>query len=271
MQFVREGIIIGPVFLHYYGLIIMMGVLAGVSLAMYVGKKRGYTSDDYWDMLPWMLIPGILGARLWHVLMPSVSSGLTFSWYLQHPGEILAVWKGGLGIPGGVLGGAFGIWLFCKRKKYSYADFMDTIAVGLPLGQAIGRWGNYVNQELYGRPSNLPWAITIDPAYRVPEYADVAKYHPLFLYESLYNLLVCFCLYQLDRSKKVHLKKGSLFLIYLIAYPVGRFFLEFLRLDTAQVGGINMNQVVMAVTAIVSAIVLFIRERSEKKKQDVNR
>ena len=261
MQFVLEGIIIGSFFLHYYGIIIMLGVLAGVRLSMEVGKKRGYTADDYWDMIPWMLIPGILGARLWHVLMPSASSGLSFSWYLQHPGEILAVWKGGLGIPGGVLGGCFGIWLFCRRRKFAYGDYMDTIAPGLPLGQAIGRWGNYVNQELYGRPTDLPWAITIDPAYRIPEYADKATYHPLFLYESLYNLLVCCFLLWLDRSDKVHLKQGSLFLVYLVAYPVGRFFLEFLRLDTAQVGGVNMNQVVMAVTAIAGGTVLFLREK----------
>ena len=263
MQFVREGIIIGPLFLHYYGLIIMLGVLAGVWLAMQAGKKRGYKPDDYWDMVPWMLIPGILGARLWHVMMPSVSSGLSFSWYLQHPGEILAVWNGGLGIPGGVLGGVFGIRLFCRRRGFAFGDFMDTIAIGLPLGQAVGRWGNFVNQELYGRPSTLPWAITIDPAHRIPEYADTATYHPLFLYESFYNLLVCFCLWMLDRSDKVKLKQGSLFLIYLIAYPVGRFFLEFLRLDTAQLGGINVNQTVMAVVAVCAAICLFMREKKK--------
>ena len=140
---------------------------------------------------------------------------------------------------------------------------MDTIAIGLPLGQAIGRWGNFVNQELYGRPSTLPWAVTIDPAHRIPEYADTATYHPLFLYESLYNLLVCSCLWMLDRSEKVKLKQGSLFLIYLIAYPVGRFFLEFLRLDTAQLGGINVNQTVMAVVAVCAAICLFMREKKK--------
>jgi len=263
MSFVREGIIIGPFFLHYYGLIIMLGVLAGVRMAMSRGKARGYSPDLYWDMVPWMLIPGILGARLWHVLMPSVSSGITFGWYLQHPGEILAVWKGGLGIPGGVLGGVLGIWLFCKRRGIPFADFMDTVAVGIPLGQAIGRWGNFVNQELYGKPSTLPWAITIDPAYREPGYADVATYHPLFLYESLYNLLVVFLLWKLDTSEKVRLRPGSLFLIYLIAYPVGRFFLEFLRLDTAQVGGININQTVMAVVAVCAVTALYLRERKK--------
>lgn len=260
MKFVREGIIIGPLFLHYYGLIIMLGVIAAVKLAIRLGKKRGITEDAYWDMVPWMLVLGILGARLWHVLMPSVSSGLSFGWYLQHPGEILAVWNGGLGIPGGVIGGVFGIWLFCRRRKISFADMMDSVAPALPLGQAIGRWGNFINQELYGRPTTLPWAITIDPAYRVPAYAEYAAYHPLFLYESLYNLLLSFCLWRLDQAETVKLKKGSLFLIYLIAYPTARFFLEFLRLDTAQVGGINMNQLVMAVTAVTSAVCLIRRE-----------
>ena len=112
-------------------------------------------------------------------------------------------------------------------------------------------------------PSNLPWAITIDPAYRAPEYADVSKYHPLFLYESLFNLILSFCLWKADRSESVKLKQGSLFLIYLIAYPTARFFLEFLRLDTAQVGGINMNQVIMAITAVTAGIILIIRERKK--------
>ena len=261
MRFIREGIIISPLFLHYYGLIIMLGVIASVYLASRIGKKRGYSEDTYWDMVPWMLIAGILGARLWHVLIPSVSSGINFLWYLKHPAEILAVWKGGLGIPGGVIGGCFGIWLFTRRRHISYADFLDPIAVGLPVGQAIGRWGNFVNQELYGRPSTLPWAITIDPAYRVPEYADVATYHPLFLYESLYNLALAFVLWRLDRSEKVSLRPGSLFLLYLVGYPAGRFLLEFLRLDTAQVGGINVNQTVMLVTAVASAAVFTVREK----------
>lgn len=266
MRFFREGILIGSFFLHYYGLIIMAGVIAGLYLAISCGKRRGLDADTYWDMAPWMLLSGILGARLWHVLMPSVSSGLTFRWYLQHPAEILAVWNGGLGIPGGVIGGVFGIWLFCRRRKIVFSDFMDTIAPALPLGQAVGRWGNYVNQELYGMPSDLPWSITIDPVHRIAPYLDQATYHPLFLYESLFDLLLAFCLWRVDRSGKSGLKKGSLFLIYLIAYPTARFFLEFLRLDPAQVGGLNINQTVMAVTAVTAALCLTIRERHNRRR-----
>ena len=169
--------------------------------------------------------------------------------------------------------------------KAIYYMFFLTNVLGISVGTAgavfaIGTVWDAVNDPLLGymalntrfksgekiRPFILyavPWAVTIDPAHRIPKYADVATYHPLFLYESLYNLLVCSCLWMLDRSEKVKLKQGSLFLIYLIAYPVGRFFLEFLRLDTAQLGGINVNQTVMAVVAVCAAICLFMREKKK--------
>jgi phosphatidylglycerol:prolipoprotein diacylglycerol transferase len=129
------------------------------------------------------------------------------------------------------------------------------------LGQAIGRWGNFFNQELYGSPSNLPWAINIDPEYRLPGYENQATYHPLFLYESLWNFGIVALLLWLGRKYQDRLINGDLFLIYLIAYPLGRFMLEFLRLDPAQVGGININQTVMLLVALVSASVLIWRHR----------
>lgn len=261
MRLLREGIVIGPLFFHFYGLIIVIGILVGIWIASLCGKKRALKPDFYWDMLPWMLIPGVIGARLWHVLLPSSSSGITFEWYLKHPAKILAVWEGGLGIPGAVLGGVFGIWLFCRRNKIDFADFVDTIGVGLPLGQAIGRWGNYINQELFGKPSTLPWAITIDAAHRPAGYENIATYHPLFLYESLYNLVVFFVLWKIDHSEKIRLRKGSIFLLYLVLYPVGRFFLEFLRLDTVQIGALNMNQTIMGVIALAAAAALIYQER----------
>lgn len=262
MHFIPTGILIGPLYLHYYGMIILMGVLAGTWLASQAGKKYHWVFDTYMDMLPWALILGILGARLWHVLIPSVSSGITLQYYLKHPVEILEVWNGGLGIPGGILGGALGIAQYCRRYKISFPCFIDTIGIGLPLGQAIGRWGNFVNQELYGLPSDLPWAITIDPVNRIAEYADVATYHPLFLYESLYNLIVTFILWKLFHRKKAF-QPGSIFTLYLVLYPLGRFFLEYLRLDKGMAGGLNVNQYVMGVTAIV-ALIIFLARNGKK-------
>jgi phosphatidylglycerol:prolipoprotein diacylglycerol transferase len=135
----------------------------------------------------------------------------------------------------------------------SFPVWADIVAPALPLGQAIGRWGNFVNQELYGRPTDLPWAIQIDPQYRLPEYQQFTHYHPLFLYESLWNFAnVAFILW-LGRRYPDRLKPGDLFLVYLISYPTVRFLLEFLRLDPSQVGGLNINQVAMAVVALGAA------------------
>jgi phosphatidylglycerol:prolipoprotein diacylglycerol transferase len=138
---------------------------------------------------------------------------------------------------------------------------LDIAAPALALGQAIGRWGNFFNQELYGSPSSLPWAINIDPEYRLPGYENQATYHPLFLYESLWNFGIVALLLWLGRRYQDRLINGDLFLIYLIAYPLGRFLLEFLRLDPARVGGININQTVMLLVALGSTGVLIWRHR----------
>ena len=265
MKFLRTGIIIGPLYLHYYGAILVVGILLGTKLASKAGEKRGWKTDDYWDMLPWALVFGVIGARLWHVLIPSESSGITLKYYLEHPLEILKTWNGGLGIPDGILGGAFGIWLFCRRRQISFPAYIDTIGIGLPLGQAIGRWGNFVNQELYGLPSDLPWAIPIDPEYRLPQYAEQATYHPLFLYEGLLNLCLCFVLWKLYHREPQKLKDGSFFLIYLVGYSAIRFFLEFIRVDRGMAGELNLNQCVMAVVFAAALTALIIREKAPQK------
>jgi phosphatidylglycerol:prolipoprotein diacylglycerol transferase len=215
-----------------------------------------------WDGLLWALVGGIIGARLWHIFTPPpsmVEQGITTMYYLTHPIEAIATWKGGLGIPGAVIGGILALYLFCRRRKLKYALWLDIAAPGLALGQAIGRWGNFVNQEVYGMPTNLPWAIKIDPPFRLHEYMDVAYYHPLFLYESIYNLLNMGFLLWLARKYKDRLLDGDVFLVYLITYPVGRFFLEFLRLDPAQLGGVNANQTFMAIVAIAAFAILAFR------------
>jgi phosphatidylglycerol---prolipoprotein diacylglyceryl transferase len=269
---VTPGLDIGPLYIRYYGVIIMIGALAGGWLATRLARRRGLNTELVWDAFLYVLIGGILGARLWHILLPSESDaakGLTTLFYLTHPLDALAIWKGGLGIPGAVIGGALLLYLYCRRAKLSFSTWADVAAPALALGQAIGRWGNFVNQELYGMPSDLPWAIRIDPIHRLPEFINVERYHPLFLYESLWNFLNMGLLLWLDRRPSKWLKDGDLFLIYLVTYPVGRFLLEFLRLDVARVAGINANQTIMLVIALLFAMVFIWRHRTDFAPQAV--
>ena len=259
------GFELGPFFIRYYGMIIMVGALAAAWLATREASRRKLNPEIVWDAFFWVLIAGIIGARLWHILLPSqtdAAKGLTTVFYLTHPLDAIAIWRGGVGIPGAVLGGALALYFFCRKSKLSFAVWADIAAPGLALAQAIGRWGNFVNQELYGMPADLPWAITIDPDHRLPEFAQYERYHPLFLYESLWNLLNMVFLLWLGRRYAHRLKSGDLFLSYLVTYPLGRFLLEFLRLDVAKISGINANQTIMLVVAIFAAVIIFWRHRS---------
>jgi phosphatidylglycerol---prolipoprotein diacylglyceryl transferase len=262
------GINIGPIPIHFYGVILMLGALSAAFLAEREARRRGINSDLVWDGLIWVLIGGIIGARIWHILTPppsSVDMGYTAAYYLTHPLDALAVWRGGLGIPGAVLGGLAALYIFSRRRKLQFATWTDIAAPALALGQAIGRWGNFINQELYGRPTDLPWAITIDPQYRVQGFEQFSRFHPLFLYESIWNFANMAFLLWLARNHQERLKPGDVFLSYLVIYPVGRFLLEFLRLDAAEVAGINANQTFMVIVAVAAGIALFLRHRSGAK------
>jgi len=256
------GFHIGPLFIRFYGILIMLGAVLAGWIASREAKRRNLNSELVWDMFPWLIIGGIIGARIWHILTPPASmveQGITAWYYLTHPLDALAIWKGGLGIPGAVIGGAIALYIYCRKYKYSFGLWTDIIAPGLALAQVVGRIGNYINQEVYGAPTDLPWAITIDRPYRLPEYIDQATYHPLFAYEGIYNLINMAVLIWVGRKFGDRLKNGDIFLLYLIIYPVGRFFLEFLRLDPSPVAGININQTIMAVIAICSTVFLIYR------------
>ena len=256
-----EGFNLGPLFIRFYGIILMTGAVAGAFLARRQAKKHGYDPEIVWDLFIYLLIGGIVGARIWHILTPSPSTGITAGWYLTHPLDALAVWKGGLGIPGAVIGGLIALFVYSRKTGIDFAEWTDIAAPGLALGQAIGRWGNFFNQELYGAPTNLPWKLYIDPSHRLASYANVEYYHPLFLYESIWNLMNMFLLLWISRKFVDSLKQGDVFLIYLIVYPIGRFLLEFLRLDSSLVDGININQTVMAVVAVCAGLALYLRHR----------
>ncbi len=268
-----SGFSIGPLYIHFYGILIMLGALAAAWLATKEAKRRNADPELVWDMFTFLIIGGIIGARIWHILTPPASmveQGITTWYYLTHPLDVLMIWKGGLGIPGGIIGGAAALYWYCRKRKLSFWTWTDIIVPGLPLAQAIGRLGNYFNQEVYGAPSDLPWAITIDKPYRLPEYADQATYHPLFAYEAIYNLINMAVLLWIGRKYADRLKPGDVFLVYLIIYPVGRFFLEFLRLDPSPVAGININQTLMAVTAISAAAVLILRHWKKSPAVEVD-
>lgn len=266
MQFAFDGIhflIWGQQFtIYYYGIILMSGALAGGWLAYKEAARRGLEADIVWDLLIWLIIGGIIGARLWHVFTPSpslIAEGVDTRYYLTHPLDLLNVRRGGLGIPGAVIGGALALVFFARRHNLNFFEWTDIAAPGLALGQAIGRWGNYFNQELYGAPTNLPWKLYIDPQHRLSGFADQQYYHPLFLYESLWNLANMGLLIWLTRRYSDRLKTGDVFLVYLVVYPVGRFLLEFLRLDSSQLGGVNANQTFMAVVAVLAVLALIWR------------
>ena len=258
------GFNIGPIPIRFYGIIIIIGAIAAAFLAEREARRRGLNGELVWDALIWVLIAGIIGARIWHILTPPpsmVAQGITTMFYLTHPLDAIWIPNGGLGIPGAVIGGVLALYFFCRRRKLVFAVWLDIAAPALALGQAIGRWGNFVNQELYGAPTNLPWAIHIDPQNRLAAYQNQATYHPLFLYESIWDLANMALLLWLGRRHADKLKNGDLFLIYLLFYSVGRFFLEFLRLDASLLGGINANQTLMAVVALASGGFLLWRHR----------
>lgn len=262
-----DGFYIGSFKVYFYGIIIMVGVIAAVFISIRRSLEYGQNSEFVWDMVPWLLISGLIGARMWHVLTPSKSMGIGANYYFSHPVEILNIRQGGLGIPGAVIGGAFGLWFFSKRKDLKFLTWVDIISPGLALAQAIGRWGNYINQELYGPPTDLPWGIFIDPAHRISGFEEYTHFHPMFLYESIWNLINFLVLLILSRKLKERLLPGDIFCAYLINYGIGRFILEFIRIDASYVGGINANQITMAFVVTCSLIAVFLRRKPHKTRE----
>ncbi|MCU1379450.1 MAG: Prolipoprotein diacylglyceryl transferase [Acidimicrobiales bacterium] len=224
---------IGPLQIRAYGLMIALGVLAAVKLASARWERRGGNPEDLTAVATWAVPAGLVGARLYHVITD----------YQRFQGRWLhafAIWEGGLGIWGGVALGALVGWFVARRRGLDATAMLDACAPAIPLAQAIGRLGNWFNQELFGRPTTLPWGLEIDPAHRPAGYLDVATFHPTFLYESLWNLLVVFVVVWADRH--FNMSRGRLFAFYVACYTVGRFWIEALRIDDAHhVLGLRLN------------------------------
>ena len=235
---------LGPLTVRWYGLLISSAMLIGYFGANHYVKKQGLDQDNFLSVILWTIIIGVLGARAYYVIF-------NLSYYSAHPSEIIAIWHGGLAIHGGILGGLIAGYLSCRHYKLDFWQTADIISPWVALAQAIGRWGNFFNQEAYGYavdPNVVPWAMYIDGAYR----------HPTFLYESIWDLCTFMLLMYLNR--KSSLKQGESFLAYLISSSAIRFLIETLRTDSLMLGSLRMAQV-MSVVLIIIAVSLIIYRR----------
>lgn len=216
--------------IRWYAIFILSGIVAGVVLVRWLAERRGMDPEFPLDLVPWMVGVGIVSARLTYVL-------LRIDYFAVYPEQAFNIRLGGLSIHGALAGGALVLWWFCRRRGQSVLAWADLIVAGVALGQAIGRWGNWANQEAFGRPTNLPWGLTISPEHRPPAFADAATFHPTFLYESLFNLanavLLTWVALAIGRGR---LRAGDGLWIYSITYGIGRLLIETLRLDSLFVG-----------------------------------
>jgi phosphatidylglycerol:prolipoprotein diacylglycerol transferase len=258
---------LGPLAIHWYGLLIVTGIMLATSVAAHLARKWDQDPDHVWDMLLVVIIVGLVGARLYHVFSRPEGGLIGWPYYREHPIEILYVWNGGLGILGGVIGGALGVVLYSAFHGLSPVQWMDFAAPGVALGQAIGRWGNFINRELYGPPTDLPWGLEIPIEHRIMPYTDLAQYppdtlfHPTFLYESLATLGLFVLLFVLGSRHHEKLRRGDLVIGYLIGYSFIRFFTEMLRPDAWLMGGLAAAQVFSLIFLVVGVIFLVVRHR----------
>jgi len=256
---------IGPWPVHWYGIIFAVVIVLGTLLAANDAQRRGEDPQNVWDGVLIVILFGLIGGRLYHVI---------HEWntlYKDNPVAVFYIWNGGLAIYGGIAGGGIGLALFAHGKHLNLLRWMDIVAPSLILGQAIGRWGNFINQELYGTPTNLPWAVYIDPQHRLPGYENYSYFQPLFLYESLWDLFVFGILIYLTRRSRIHLFDGDAILLYLILYSIGRFFLEGIKIgDVFTVFGIRTAQLIAALLIVSCSALLIYRHRRAEMPQVVH-
>jgi prolipoprotein diacylglyceryl transferase len=248
---------LGPIPIRAYALCIILGIVVAVMVTDRRLQARGGPAGVTAEIATWAVPFGLVGARIYHVFTnPELYWG-----HASSQGTVAAfeIWHGGLGIWGGVAGGALGAYIGCRRHNVDYATFADALAPGIVLAQAIGRFGNYFNQELFGRPTSLPWGLEISPANRPPGYEQSATFHPTFLYESLWDVAVALLVIWADRRWR--LRHGRAFALYVALYTFGRFWVESLRIDDAhKFFGLRLNDWVSIVVCI-GAVAYFVVRR----------
>jgi phosphatidylglycerol---prolipoprotein diacylglyceryl transferase len=266
------GIHIAGFILGWYPLVVIAGIGGGTLVAAQLALLRGQDSELVWRGLVWVIPLAACGGRLWFVLFPSdsaIQNGFTAAWMLTHFFDLnagaVAIWAGGLGLIGAIAGGTAGLVLFTRANHLPLLAFLDIAAVGLPFAQAFARLGNGISQNLYGPPTELPWAMLIsDPAQRVPPYTNLSlyplettKFQPVYFYEMVVAALIFIVLWRLFILYEI--QPGRIALLYVALYGAGRFLLEFMRVDVSRVGPVNISQAVAGVAALIAALVLTIQ------------
>lgn len=254
----------GPVTIYWYGLILVLAMVVGILVAVKVAKLYKIKSEVILDLSFWLLIGGLLGARLYHV-------GLEWDYYSINLWDIFKVWQGGLAIHGGIFGGLAALIIFAKRRGLDFWLLSAIVTPALAFGQAIGRWGNYFNQELFGQPTNLPWGIPINPTNLPPAYIDgLSRYfHPTFLYESIFCLALggfLLLAHKLAKAEKnLNANMQVITLSYLIFYSVARFILEEIKIDpTPMIGNWRWPQVISMAIMIIALLWEIILNRATR-------
>ncbi|MBQ2897059.1 MAG: prolipoprotein diacylglyceryl transferase [Clostridia bacterium] len=240
---------IGTKEVYWYGIIIAFALVMGYLISSYIAKKDSVSQDTVLDIVVFGAPAAIVCARLYYVIF-------SFSEYRQNPIKIFAIWEGGIAIYGAVIGAAVTAYIYCRAKKLDWKKVFDVCIIGVISGQAIGRWGNFVNKEAYGFQTSLPWKMGIF------ENGELIFVHPTFLYESLWNLIGVFILLFINKNKKF---SGLTFYSYLIWYGLGRFFIEGLRTDSLYLGPFRISQLVALATLLLGVIFIFYDLKNKPK------
>lgn len=251
--------------LRWYGVLVMLGAVAGALWAEKEIKRRGENGEVIWDAMVWVLPAGIIGARLWYV-MNNILGGSTY--YTDNPMKILNIPEGGLHFFGGLLFGVIALSIFLQKSGKDMWLFLDALAPATLLGQAIARPANFINQELYGPPTQLPWGISIEAGHRLAQFSDMSRFpvettrfHPVFAYEMILNFLIVLFLFWLSRRYEEQLKPGALFSAWLVFAGLSRTFIEFFRPDQPRIGEsfVSYTMLISFLMAVAGLVMLLIR------------
>ena len=248
---------LGPIKIYWYGLFIVLAIFASAYVMLWLAKKQNISQETIFDLLFWLVLSGLIGARLYDVL-------LELPYYTKQPIAIFKIWQGGMAVHGAIFGCALVLFLFAKKRAINFWSLTALVATAAPLAQAIGRWGNYFNQELFGRPTDLPWGIPIDIANRPLEYMNYAYFHPTFLYESFGNIIIFLILLTvfIIMIKRTEDSPQFSIFIYLILYSILRFGLEFIKIDrTPELFGLRWPQIASLILMAVSLVGLIVYRR----------